>query len=168
MECIVRYCVIKPKDNPSSFLLVLKWRMAPHCAAAPQTRRRPQVLVWSCIPTRQLTASAASPSCTALTATTTSRPSPCLEIPPFLGNCKSNASLRDVDQVFFPHWDCAQQIYLFHSRHGEDLIVTPFAQVRTLQWNIYQRRHGKSFWPLVVKAGIEVIFFTLFYFFFFF
>lgn len=102
MECIVRYCVIKPKDNPSSFLLVLKWRMAPHCAAAPQTRRRPQVLVWSCIPTRQLTASAASPSCTALTATTISRPSPCLEIPPFLGNCKSNASLRDVDQVLFP------------------------------------------------------------------
>lgn len=106
MECIVRFCVVKPKNHPFSFLLVLKWRMAPHCAAAPPTRRRPQVLVWSCIPTRQGMASAASPSCTALTATTTCRPSPCLEIPPFLGNCKSNASWS-----MFPHWDCAQQTY---------------------------------------------------------
>lgn len=76
--------------------------MAPRCAAAPRTLRRPQVLVWSCIPTRQDTASDASPSCTALTVTTTSRPSPCLEILPYLGNSKSSEWLRGVEPIKCP------------------------------------------------------------------
>lgn len=109
------------KASFSAFLLVSKWRMAPHCAAAPRTLRRPQVLVLSCIPTRQVMASAASPSCTALTVTTTSHQSPCLETPPFLGNCKSNASSRDDDECSSPlRLSSADQPVSFQAWRGLD------------------------------------------------
>lgn len=79
----------------SSFLLALKWRMARHRAAPLQIRCHPQGLVWSCIPAKQAMASAVSPSCTALTVTTTCLQSPSPETLPFLENCKLKISPGD-------------------------------------------------------------------------
>lgn len=70
------------------FLLVLKGRMAHQCAAAHQTLRHPQVQVWFFIPIWQLMASGGSPSCTALTATTSYHQNPYPEILPSLENCE--------------------------------------------------------------------------------
>lgn len=113
----------------SSFLLALKRGLARHRAAPLQICCHPQDLVWSCIPARHALASAASPSCTALTVTTTCHQSASPETLPLLENCKLKISSGVYK--YSCSWGCAQQIYLLNFRHGEDIIVTPFAQVRT-------------------------------------
>lgn len=117
-----------------SLLLVLKWRMAHCCAAVLQTRRCPRAQVWFYTQTWQAMANAESPSCTALTATTNCHQSPCLETLPLLENCELFPWQRD--SVSFTMNNCVFlciTVFAFttsHFRHGEDLIVTPFAQVR--------------------------------------
>lgn len=83
-------------DYCCRLFLALKWRMGHRCAAVPQTCRHLRVQVWFCIPTWRATASAGSPSCTALTATTTCHQSPCLETHPLLENCELPWSLRQT------------------------------------------------------------------------
>lgn len=93
----IQYMLSKYKRNMFFFsssqitvvcLLALKGEMVHHCAAVLQTCWHLRVLVWSYIPTWRAMASAGSPSCTALTATTNYRRSPCLETLPLLENCE--------------------------------------------------------------------------------
>lgn len=113
--------------------------MAHHCAAVPRTHKRPRVQAWFYIPTWQATASAESPSCTGLTATMTYRPSPFLGILPLLGNCKFSTTqcsewiIETVCSLRLSVLVVVSESMVFksHFRHGEDLIVTPFAQVGT-------------------------------------
>lgn len=101
-------------------LLALKQRMVRHCAAVLQTRRPLRAQVWFYIPTWRAMASAGSPSCTALTATTNYHRSPCLETLPLLENCELKWSQRETAvvsnslQLCVCLWNCQSLLNSFH------------------------------------------------------
>ena len=99
------------------------------CCAAVRRTRRPRALVWFYTLTLADTVSAGSLSCTALTANTICHPSPCHETRPLLENCELFASTSLWSSVYLFVYNSVFP-FIHYLRHGEDLIVTPFAQVR--------------------------------------
>lgn len=140
--------------------------MAHCCAAVLQTCRRRQVQAWFYILTWQAMASAESPSCTGLTATTNCHPSPCLETLPLLENCElfTSQPLTETNCCCIKSTtiNCVlvcvsvrlcSMVFTLYFRHGEDLIVTPFAQVRTEYKSIKNKVNLLMFFLISIKTS---------------